>query len=618
MALVKYKFRPGINKELTSYANEGGWLDSDKIRFRFGNPEKIGGWSKNSPTSFLGTCREIHTFKTSELTHFNSLGTHLKWYIQEGNNFYDITPIDNTTAAGDVTFTATEGSSTLTVNDTSHNRNPGDFVTFSGATTMGGNVTAAVLNQEYEIVSTTTNTYTITMSVSATATDASNSPGGGSSAVAAYQYGVGLDVFVAGTGWGAGFWGESTWGSTSPVAVFSQLRLWSIDNFGQDLVAVPRGGPLFIWQKANGLSTRAVLGSSLAGASNCPISALQIMTSDVDRHLIALGCNPIGSSVVDPLFVRWSDSENMIDWTPSATNSAGGVKLSSGSQIIGAVQTRQETLIFTDSSIFSMRFVGSPFYFSFNEIARGIGMIAPKAGAAIGGSVYFMDDGAFYRATGSIEQIPCTVLDHVFSDMNKSQRFKIFAANNSEHNEVIWFYPSANSTEIDRYVTYNYLEKVWTVGTTSDGYTRTAWNLAPTLDYPLATGKLDDTQNNYLYNHEFGNTADGNNFSAYIESADIDLDPAGEQFMFVSKVIPDIQFINSTSNSDTVNLIIKGRKYPAETQSVLSTLALTPITTFKNTRGRTRQIAVRLETNSGDFSWRLGDTRIDVRTDGRK
>ena len=614
MALVKYKFRPGINKELTSYANEGGWLDSDKIRFRFGNAEKIGGWSKNSTSSFLGTCREIHTFKTSGLTHYNSLGTHLKWYIQEGNTFYDITPIDNTTAAGDVTFTATSGSTSLQVNDTAHNANPGDFVIFSGAATVGGNVTASVLNQEYEIQTTTANTYTVTLAV---ASDYSGS-GGGSNTVGTYLYGSGLDVFVAGTGWGSGTWGSSTWGSTSPVSVFSQLRLWSIDNYGEDLVAVPRGGPLFVWQKANGVSTRAILASSVAGASNCPISALQIMTSDVDRHLIAIGCNPIGSSVVDPLFVRWSDSENMFDWTPSATNSAGGVKLSSGSQIIGAVQTRQETLIFTDSSIFSMRFVGSPFYFSFNEIARGIGMISPKAGAAIAGSVYFMDNGAFYRATGNIEQIPCTVLDYVFSDINNSQRNKIFAANNSKHNEVIWFYPSKNSTEINRYVTYNYLEKVWTIGTTNDGYTRTAWNAAPTLDYPLATGKLDATQNNYLYNHEFGNTADGSNFSAYIESGDIDLDPAGEEFMFISKVIPDIEFIDSTSNTDTINLTIKGRKYPAETQSVLSTLSLTPDTSYKNTRGRTRQIAVRLETNTGDFSWRLGDTRIDVRNDGRK
>ncbi len=614
MALVKYQFRPGINKELTSYANEGGWLDSDKIRFRYGKPEKIGGWSKNSTNSFLGTCRALHTYKTSTLASYNALGTHLKWYVQEGNSFYDITPVDNTTAAGDVTFTATSGSTTLTVNDTSHNANPGDFVIFSGAATVGGNVTASVLNQEYQIQSTTTNTYTITL---AQASNHSGS-GGGSNTVGTYLYGSGLDVFVSGSGWGAGAWGSGTWGSTSPVAVFSQLRLWSIDNFGEDLVAVPRGGPLFVWQVANGVATRAVLASSVAGASNCPISAFQIMTSDVDRHLIALGCNPIGSSTVDPLFVRWSDSENMFDWTPSATNSAGGVKLSSGSQIIGAVQTRQETLVFTDASVFSMRFVGSPFYFSFNEIARGIGMIAPKAGVAVGGQVFFMDDGAFYRATGNIERINCTVLDHIFSNINKSQRFKIFAGHNQTHNEVIWFYPSASSNEIDRYVTYNYAEKVWSVGTTADNFTRTAWNQAPLLDFPLATGKLDNTNNNYIYNHETGNTADGTAFNAYIESADIDLDPDGESFMFVNKVIPDIEFLGSSNSNDTVNLTLKGRRYPAETRSTLSTIALTPSTQFTNTRGRTRQVSVRIENNGGDFGWRLGDSRFDIKTDGRK
>ena len=614
MALVKYQFRPGINKELTSYANEGGWLDSDKIRFRFGKPEKIGGWSKNSTNSFLGTCRALHTYKTSTLASYNALGTHLKWYVQEGNSFYDITPVDNTTAAGDVTFTATSGSTTLTVNDTSHNANPGDFVIFSGATTIGGNVTASVLNQEYQIQSTTTNTYTITL---AQASNHSGS-GGGSNTVGTYLYGSGLDVFVSGSGWGAGTWGSGTWGSTSPVAVFSQLRLWSIDNFGEDLVAVPRGGPLFVWQVANGVATRAILASSVAGASNCPISAFQIMTSDVDRHLIALGCNPIGSSTVDPLFVRWSDSENMFDWTPSATNSAGGVKLSSGSQIIGAVQTRQETLVFTDASVFSMRFVGSPFYFSFNEIARGIGMISPKAGVAVGGQVFFMDDGAFYRATGNIERINCTVLDHIFSNINKSQRFKIFAGHNQTHNEVIWFYPSASSNEIDRYVTYNYAEKVWSVGTTADNFTRTAWNQAPLLDFPLATGKLDNTNNNYIYNHETGNTADGTAFNAYIESADIDLDPDGESFMFVKKVIPDIEFLGSSNSNDTVNLTLKGRRYPAETRSTLSTISLTPSTQFTNTRGRTRQVSLRIENNGGDFGWRLGDSRFDIKTDGRK
>ena len=395
------------------------------------------------------------------------------------------------------------------------------------------------------------------------------------------------------------------------------------------MVAIPRGGPLYIWQSTNGTSAgtsgngffdanRTELASSLAGATNCPLAALQVMTSDVDRHILAFGCNPIGSSTVDPLFVRWSDSESLVDWTPSATNSSGGVKLSSGSQIVGAIKSRQETLVFTDASIFSMRFVGSPFYFSFNEIASGIGMIAPKAGVAIGNIVYFMDDGAFYRASGNVERLPCTVLDYVFSDINKSARFKIFAANNIEHSEILWFYPSASSTEIDRYISYNYAENVWTVGTTSDNFTRTAWNPAPSLSFPLATGKLDTSDKNYLYNHESGNLGDGTAFSAYIESADIDLDPAGEQFMYVSKIIPDIEFKDSSNATDTVNLILKGRRYPTETLSTLSSNALTAATNYKNTRGRTRQITVRLENTSGDFKWRLGDTRFEIRPDGAK
>ena len=627
MPLVKFQFKPGINKEITAYANDGGWLDSDKIRFRLGRPEKIGGWAKNSPNTFDGTCRAIHTYKDTDLTHYNVLGTHQKLYVQEGDTFYDVTAIRNTTAAGDVTFAISNGSSTLTVNDTSHGCNPGDFVRFRGAATLGGNVTAAVLNTEHQVLANVNaNSYTIALSVTANSSDSGN---GGGSTAGQYYINAGLDQYVSGTGWGASTWGDGTFGSTSPVSVNNQLRLWSLDNFGVDTVAIPRGGPLYVWQSANGVSAgtsgngffdanRSVLASSLAGASNCPLAAFQVMTSDVDRHVLAFGCNPIGSSTIDPLFVRWSDSESLVDWTPSATNSSGGVKLSSGSQIVGAIATRQETLVFTDASIFSMRFVGSPFYFSFNEIASGIGMIAPKAGASVGNIVFFMDDGAFYRASGNVERLPCTVLDYVFSDINKGARFKFFAANNSEHNEIIWFYASSSSTEIDRYVTYNYAENVWAVGTTSNNFTRTAWDNAPTLTNPIAAGKLDNTDKNYLYNHESGNLADGTAFPAYIESADIDLDPAGEQFMYLSKIIPDIEFQDSSNANDSVNLVLKGRRYPNEAQSTLSTSALTATTNYKNTRGRTRQVAVRIENADGDFKWRLGDTRFEVRPDGAK
>ncbi len=627
MPLVKLQFKPGVNKEVTSYANDGGWLDSDKIRFRLGRPEKIGGWAKNSPNTFDGTCRAIHTYKDTDLTHYNVLGTHQKLYVQEGDLFYDITAVRNTTAAGDVEFAATSGSSTITVTDTNHGCNPGDFVRFKDATSLGGNVTAAVLNAEHMVVTNVNaNSYTITVGVTA---DGNDTLDGGNSTAGQYYINAGLDNYVQGTGWGASTWGDSTFGSTSPVSLNNQLRLWSLDNFGVDIVAIPRGGPLYVWQSTNGTSAgtsgngffdanRTVLASSLAGASDCPLAAFQVMTSDVDRHVLAFGCNPIGSSTIDPLFVRWSDSESVVDWTPSATNSAGGVKLSSGSQIIGAIASRQETLVLTDASIFSMRFVGSPFYFSFNEIASGIGMIAPKAGVAIGNIVYFMDDGAFYRAAGSVERLPCTVLDYVFGDINKTERYKIFAANNIEHSEIIWFYATANSNEINRYVSYNHAEDLWAVGTTTDNFTRTAWNAAPTLSFPIATGKLDTTDKNYLYNHESGNLADDTAFAAYIESADIDLDPAGEQFMYISKIIPDIEFQGSGNSNDNVNLVLKGRRYPTEAQSTLSSNSLTASTNYKNTRGRTRQVAVRIENSDGNFKWRLGDTRFEIRPDGGK
>ena len=617
MALVKFQFKPGINKESTAYAADGGYVDSDKIRFRKGVPEKINGWTKNSTNSFVGTCRKIHNYSDTGLTNYTILGTHQKLYVKEGNAYNDITPIRQTTAAGDVTFAATENSSTLTVTDANHGASPGDFVTFSGAQSLGGNITAAVLNKEYQLQTTpTANTYTITATATATANDVGQS--GGSNTVGTYQITGGLDVFVSGSGWGSGAWGAGGFGSTNPIALNSQLRIWTIDNFGEDTLAAPRGGPLYFWDESNGVTSRAVLASSLGGASDIPTSILQVMISDVDRHCIAFGANPIGSAVVDPLFVRWSDSESFLDWTPKATNSAGGVKLSSGSQIIGAIPTRQETLVFTDTSVVSMRFVGSPFYFSFNEVATGLGMIGPNAGIAIGTAVYFMDDGAFYKAEGSVGKLPCTVLDYVFSDFNQSQKYKVFAANNSAYNEIIWFYPSSTSNEIDRYVSYNYLENAWAVGTTTDGYTRTAWSQAPTLDFPLAAGKLDNTNLNYLYNQEDGNLADGSGFTSYVETADFDLDPAGEQLMFISKVIPDLKFLQSTSANDTVDFILRGRKYPLEDLNTLSTSSVTPSTTFVSTRGRSRQSALKIQSTSGDFGWRLGDLRLDIRADGEK
>jgi len=688
MPLLKYKFKPGVNTEGTNYSNENGWFNSDKIRFRKGRPEKIGGWEKISSNTFTGTCRAIHLYKDIEQNKYTILGTHQKLYVKDGVNYNDITPIRATTSAGDVTFAgkantlssnisatdttipltsstgfpsngtiqigsetinygavsgndlvgatrgaesttaATHSSSdavlcaTLTVSDTAHGAVKNDFVTFSSATSLGGNITAAVLNQEYQIVTIiNANSYTVKAkdtsdnTVFANSSDSSN---GGSSTVGAYQINVGLDDYVNSTGFGVGLWGDGTWGSSTAVSLTNQLRLWSIDNFGDDTISLPRGGALYYWDESSGVSTRAVAASTLAGASDVPVKALQIMMSDVDRHVIAFGCNAIGSTDINPMLVRFSDAESAVDWTPTATNSAGGVQLSTGSQIIGAYRTRQEIIIFTDAGLVSMRFVGSPFIFSFNEVASGISMIAPNAVTTGGNSVYFMDNGGFYQYSGAAQRLPCTVLDHVFNDINLDQAFKIFAADIPTHNEIVWFYPSASSDEVDRYVTFNYLENTWSIGTTNDGFTRTAWNAAHINNYPLAAGKLDTSNSNYLYNHEFGYSADGSDFTAFIESSDFDLDPAGENFMFVSKIIPDIEYRGSNDTGNTVTFTIKGRDYPLQDLSTLSTISVTPNSTFTNTRARSRQSAIRIESTGANFGWRLGDIRLELRQDGKR
>ena len=622
MALQKFVFKPGINKEGTNYSNEGGWFDADKVRFRKGRPERIGGWEKNSANSFIGTSRKIHVYKTADQDNYIINGTHKKLYALNGNVFNDITPIRLTTSAGDATFAATNGSSTITVTEAGHGAVQGDFVTFSDAATLGGNITAAVLNQEYEIdLVPSVNTFTITAkdtsgdTVTANASDSGN---GGSSTVAVYQINSGLDEYVSSTGWSAGTWGGGTWGSASALSLTNQLRIWSIDNFGDDTIAVPRGGPLYYWDESSGVTSRAVAASSLSGASDVPTKALQVMMSDVDRHVIAFGSNPIGSSTIDPLLVRFSTAESAVDWTPTATNSAGGVQLSSGSTIIGAVKTRQEILIWTDAGIVSMRFVGAPFIFSFNEVATGMSLIGPSAATTAGNTVFFMDNGAFYQYAGSAQRLPCSVLDHVFGDFNHTQAYKVFAAPIPDHNEIIWFYPSSDSTEVNRYVIYNYLEQTWSIGTTNDNFARTAWNPAYMLDRPIAASKYDSTDRNYLFNHEVGHSADGSSFTAYIESSDFDLDPNSEKYMFISKLIPDLQYRGSSDTANTVSITLKGRDYPLQDLSTLQTLSVTPSSTFLSTRARSRQGAIRVENNADNFGWRLGDLRLEIRPDGER
>ena len=616
MPLAKYVFRPGINKEGTNYSNEGGWFDADKVRFRKGRPERIGGWQKQSTNSFIGTCRKLFVYKASDGTNYIALGTHQKFYILIGETFNDITPIRATTTNG-ITFAATNGSTTITATDDAHGAVEGDFVTISGAVSLGGNITAAVLNQEYQITGIpSVDTFTFTATATANASDSGN---GGSGADAVYQINTGLDVYVQSTGWGAGTWGAGTWGSAADLSLTNQLRLWSIDNFGDDVILNPRAGGIFFWDESSGTNTRAVNATSLTNASDVPTAVLQVMVSDVDKHAIAFGCNPIGSTDIDPLLVRFSDTESIIDWTPTATNQAGGVQLSMGSTIIGALRTRQEILIWTDAGIVSMRFVGAPFVFSFNEVAHGPSLISPNAAVNANNQVYFMDSGGFYSYSGSAQRLPCTVLDYVLGDLNKGQSFKVFGAVNDNANEIMWFYPSGDSLEVDKYVMYNYLENVWSIGTTSDNFVRTAWDSALILTNPIAASKNSSTSNNnYIFAHEIGHGDDGSNFTAYIESSDFDLDPDGEKFIAVNKIIPDIKFRDQQSTSDDVTITIKGRNYPLEDLSTLSTVSVTPASTFTNTRARSRQCAIRVSNSSNDYGWRLGDLRLDIRPDGKR
>ena len=545
MPLQKIQFAAGISKEGTDYTADQGWTDSDKIRFRKGRPEKIGGWAKFSTNTFQGVCRSLLTWASLGTTKHTGVGTNLKFYITEGIKFYDVTPIRATTSAGDVTFSASNGSSTITITDTSHGANANDFVTFSDAATLGGTIVAGVLNQEYQIVSIlTANTYTIVAkdtSGDVVTANASDSGNGGSSTVGAYQINTGLNTFVQSTGWGVNAWGSGGFGSVSAITPGSQLRLFSQDNFGEDLLFNVRGGGVYYSDLSAGLASRAVdISDASLGGSNPPTAALQILVSDIDQHVIAFGTNPIGSSILDPLFIRFSDQGSLTDWTPTATNTAGGVRINSGSLIVGAVQTRQEILVFTDESLHSMRFVGGPFVFDFSTLSTDVSMVSPRAAINARGSVYFMDEGGFNVYNGSVQPLPCSVKDYVFSNLNVGQSYKVFAAENSAYSEVTWYYPiGTGDTEITNYVTYNYEENLWSVGTLDRG----AWFDSGMGDSPIATGVDTDTAAtyNYLYSHETGFDADGSAMTAYVESGDLEIGD-GEGFMFMSKVIPDFAF----------------------------------------------------------------------------
>ena len=630
MPLTKLNFKPGINKEETDYSNEGGWVDGDKIRFRKGRVEKIGGWEKFSPSSIIGSARALHSWISLGGSKYLGIGTTNKYYIEEGGTYNDVTPIrKNTTNAA--TFAATNGSSTLTVTDASHGAVNGDFVTFSSAVSLGGNVTAAVLNQEYQIdLVTGTNTYTITAKDTSGATvtaNASDSGNGGSATDAAYQTNSGLDFYVESTGWGVGTWGAGAWGSSTALSDTNQLRLWTHDNFGEDLIINPRGGSIFRWVENDGLSTRAVQLSAVSGANLVPTKGLQVITSETDRHLIVLGADPISGSSrtgsIDPMLIAFSDQENALEFEPLSTNTAGSLRLSSGSSIVGGLKARQEVLIWTDTSLYSMNFIGPPLTFAVNLINEGAGLLGPKAAVNSPKGVFFMSKKGFYFYNGSVQKLPCSVQDYVFSDLDESQAFKCFGGLNEEFSEVWFFYPSLtdDEREITRYVIYNYEENSWSIGSLE----RYAWLAAGVLNKPLAAG--EDTSVKYIYEHEKGfNNDTGSMDGVFVESADIDI-ADGDNFVFLKRILPDILFVNDlgTSQDPAINIVVKRRDFSNQTLSTDSTTQITASSTFGSLRSRTRQFVLRFESDDDNtesdrknYKWRLGNTRVEVQPSGRR
>ena len=713
MPMTALKFRPGIISDITSYSAEGGFIDGDKVRFRFGFPEKFGGWEKYSPNQYLGSARRLHNWVALDGSDFMGIGTHLKYYIEEGQTFNDITPIRQTTGAGDVTFSATNGSTTITVTDPAHGANEKDFVTFSGAVSLGGVITADVLNQEYQITSLiSSNSYTITSSVAANSSDTGN---GGSSVVGAYQINVGLDVTVGGTGWGAGQWSGTTsgalattineggeysnsdttltvtsgtgivatdlilieeelltvtnvstndltvtrassgttaaahadgtlvrlavgnadsandfvgWGNAASVTVpGAQIRFWSHDNFGEDIIMNPRDGGIYYWDKTNGLGNRAIelsATSTYSGETSVPTIAKQVLVSDQDRHVIVFGCDGLGANssatqgngIQDPLLIRFSSQENPVDFFPTATNTAGDLRLGGGSTFVQAVETKQQILVFTNKTLHAMKFIGPPFTFGLQELSKNITIMSPFSAIAVEDAVYWMGVDTFYvYSGGQTVQLPCTVKDKVFLDFNFEERDKVHVGLNSEFSEILWFYPSSAGTEIDKYVAYNYTEKVWYYGTLA----RQAWLDRGIRNLPQATG------NQYLYNQEVGYDDDGSAMTSFIESASIDIGD-GDKFLSLKQVIPDIKFSGSTSVNPDVAFTMKSRNNPGanfneSTSNTAQRSATSPVEQFTeklNYRLRGRSFALRIDSTSLGTKYKLGTPRVDIREDGRR
>jgi hypothetical protein len=636
MPLKRVLFRPGVSRENTRYLSENvgptgvigsysaGWYECDKIRFRSGTPEKIGGWERISSNFFLGVCRSMWNWVTLGGANLLGVGTNLKFYIENGGQYFDITPLRGSPTINADPFVATLGSSVITVTDTAHGCFTGDFVTFSGAVGLGGNITAGVLNTEHQVTVVDANTYTIIVSAVADAADVSGSPGGGAAVVAAYQINTGFEFAVPLVGWGAGGWGAGPWGTGTTS--LETLRLWSQFNFGEDLVFGPRGGAIYYWDASSGTNTRAINLTAIGGASDVPTVQNTILVSDVSRFVLAFGCNELGETAQDPMLIRWSDQENAADWTPAATNQAGGLRLSRGSEIITAIQSRQEIIVFTDNAVYALQYLGPPAVWGATLLGDNTSIVSPNAAAIASGVTYWMGVDKFYKYDGRVQTLRCDLRQHVFADINKDQHQQVFAGTNEGFNEVWWFYCSAESQVVDKYVIYNYLEDIWYYGDMG----RTAWLDSGLRDYPIAA-----TYVNNIVNHESGVDDNATEvptpIEANITSAEFDLDD-GHNFMFLWRVLPDITFRGSQASSPSVRMYMQplknsGSGYTTppsvggENNRPITRTAVLPVEEFTGqifTRVRARQMSVKVESDGLGVTWQLGAPRLDLRPDGRR
>ena len=614
MPLKKLLLKPGVNRENTRYTNEGGWYACDKVRFRQGTPEKIGGWQRISSTTFLGVCRALWNWVTLDSQNLIGVGTNLKYYIEQGGGYNDITPIRATTSLTDP-FETTSGSPIVEVTDAAGGFIDGDFVTFSGATAVGG----LTLNGEFQITLTGLTTYTITADSNAT-----SSATGGGSVSAAYQINVGPAITIPLTGWGASTWGSGPWaiGESSSDG----LRLWNHSNFGEDLIFGPRGGAVYYWDATNGVGTRGVALSSLSGASDVPTIQNYILISDISRFVFCFGANELGTSTQDPMLIRWSDQENAVNWTPASTNQAGDLRLSRGTEIVTAAQARQEVLVWTDAALYSLQYVGAPAVWSAQIVGENISIASQNAVAYANGVAYWMGRDKFYKYDGRAQPLRCDLRKFIFNDFNPQQYEQVVAGTNESYHEIWWFYCSSDVEAVDRYVVYNYMEDVWYYGTMA----RTAWLDSGLRDYPLAA-----TYTSNLVNHELGvDDIEGDTIQpieAYITSAEFDLDD-GHKFAFVHRVIPDITFDGSTATSPAVTMTLlplkgSGSGYNSPTSeggsnnATITRTATVPVEQFTDQvfiRVRGRQMAVKIESGAEGVTWQLGSPRIDMRPDGRR